>query len=299
MKREINIALDAMGGDHGPGVVIPAAALALERRPDTRYLLFGDEKLLQPLLAAQPKLAARATIIHCDVAVKMTDKPSQALRQGRRVSSMWRAIEAVKKGEADCTVSAGNTGALMAMAKICLHMLPMIERPALAAMWPTMRGESIVLDVGASIGADAQHLVDLAVMGAALARIVFDIETPTVGLLNVGVEEIKGLEEVKAAGRMLREGAWPRLQLPRFRRGRRSRPRHRRCVRDRGIHRQYRAEDGRRHRPADRPIPARGDGGDARHADRLSAGARRLSRRSGASSIPAAPTAPSSLALTA
>ncbi|HXT05804.1 MAG TPA: phosphate acyltransferase PlsX [Roseiarcus sp.] len=216
MKREIIIALDAMGGDHGPAVVTSAAAIALERRPDTRYLLFGDEKILQPLVAAHAKLAARATIIHCDVAVKMTDKPSQALRHGRRVSSMWRAIEAVKRGEADCAVSAGNTGALMAMAKVCLHMLPMIERPALAAMWPTMRGESIVLDVGASIGANAQHLVDLAVMGAALARVVFDIETPTVGLLNVGVEEIKGLEEVKTAGRMLREEAWPHVNYHGF-----------------------------------------------------------------------------------
>jgi phosphate acyltransferase len=216
LKREVIIALDAMGGDHGASVVAPAAAIALERRPDTRYLLFGDEKLLGPLIAAQPKLAARSTIVHCDVAVKMTDKPSQALRQGRRVSSMWRAIEAVKRGEADCAVSAGNTGALMAMAKVCLHMLPMIERPALAAMWPTMRGESIVLDVGASIGADAQHLVDLAVMGAAMARIVFDIETPTVGLLNVGVEEIKGIEEVKAAGRMLRETVFPNLHYHGF-----------------------------------------------------------------------------------
>ncbi len=200
-----------MGGDHGPDVVVPAAALALERRPDTRYLLFGDEKQIAARLSGSPKLAAKSTVLHCDVAVKMTDKPSQALRQGRRVSSMWRAIEAVKRGEADCAVSAGNTGALMAMAKVCLRMLPLIERPALAAMWPTTRGESIVLDVGASIGADAQHLVDLAVMGAAMARIVFDIETPTVGLLNVGVEEIKGIEEVKAAGRMLRESTWPNL----------------------------------------------------------------------------------------
>ena len=211
MKREAIIALDAMGGDFGPGVVVPAAAIALERRPDTRFVLFGDEKEIAPRLALEARLKGKAKLVHCDVAVKMTDKPSQALRQGRRVSSMWRAIEAVKRGEADCAVSAGNTGALMAMAKICLHMLPLIERPALAAMWPTMRGESIVLDVGASIGADAQHLVDLAVMGAAMARIVFDIETPTVGLLNVGVEEIKGIEEVKAAGRMLREFSWPNL----------------------------------------------------------------------------------------
>ena len=200
-----------MGGDHGPEVVVPAAAIALERRPDTRFLLFGDEELIRPRLREAARLAERSRVVHCDVAVKMTDKPSQALRQGRRVSSMWRAIEAIKRQEADCAVSAGNTGALMAMAKVCLHMMPMIERPALAAMWPTVRGESIVLDVGASIGADAQHLVDLAVMGAAMARIVFDIDTPTVGLLNVGVEEIKGIEEVKAAGRTLRETHLPNL----------------------------------------------------------------------------------------
>ena len=194
-----------MGGDHGPEVVVPAAAIALERRPDTRYLIYGDETMLAPLLAKHKALAARAQIVHSEVSIKMTDKPSQALRQGRRVSSMWKAIEAVKRGEADCAISAGNTGALMAMAKVCLRMLPLIERPALTAMWPTLRGESIVLDVGASIGADAQHLVSLAVMGAAMARIVFDIEKPSVGLLNVGSEEVKGLEEVKAAGRILKE----------------------------------------------------------------------------------------------
>jgi glycerol-3-phosphate acyltransferase PlsX len=211
LKRDIVIALDVMGGDHGPGVVVPAADIALERRPDTTYLLFGDEAQIAPLLDVHPRLKAKAQTIHCDVAIKMTDKPSQALRQGRRVSSMWRAIEAVKRGEADCAVSAGNTGALMAMAKVCLRMLPMIERPALAAMWPTMRGESVVLDVGASIGADARHLADMAVMGAAMAQIVFDIEKPSVGLINVGVEEIKGLEEVKAASRLLRETDWPNM----------------------------------------------------------------------------------------
>jgi glycerol-3-phosphate acyltransferase PlsX len=150
------------------------------------------------------------------VAVKMTDKPSQALRAGRRASSMWLAIEAVKKGEADCAVSAGNTGALMAMAKVCLRTMPLIERPAIAAMWPTLRGESIVLDVGASIGADAEHLIDLAIMGAAMARIILNIDSPTVGLLNVGVEEIKGIEEVKAAGRVLRETRLPHLRYHGF-----------------------------------------------------------------------------------
>ena len=205
-----------MGGDYGPAVVIPAADIALQRRPEVVFLLFGDEAALRPLVARYPRLAARSQIQHCDVAIKMTDKPSRALRQGRRVSSMWRAIEAVKRGEADCAVSAGNTGALMAMAKVCLHMLPLIDRPAIAAMWPTLRGESIVLDVGASIGADAQHLIDLAIMGSAMARIVLDIERPSVGLLNVGVEEIKGIEEVKAAGRALRELELPHLQYHGF-----------------------------------------------------------------------------------
>jgi glycerol-3-phosphate acyltransferase PlsX len=124
---------------------------------------------------------------------------------------MWMALDIVKKGAADVTVSAGNTGALMAMAKFCLRTMAQIDRPAIAAMWPTVRGESIVLDVGATIGADAQHLVDLAIMGSAMARIVFDLEKPTVGLLNVGVEEIKGLEEVKAASRILKETAWTNL----------------------------------------------------------------------------------------
>jgi glycerol-3-phosphate acyltransferase PlsX len=146
----------------------------------------------------------------------MADKPSQALRAGRRVSSMWMAIEAVKTGAADCVISAGNTGALMAMAKFCLHTMAPIDRPAIAALWPTMRGESIVLDVGATIGGDEQHLVDLAVMGAAMARIVFDIDCPTVGLLNVGVEEIKGVEEVKAAGRLLREANLPNMRYHGF-----------------------------------------------------------------------------------
>ena len=205
MSKPVRIALDAMGGDFGPEVVIPGAALALERRPDSSFIFFGKEAAVRPLLDRHPKLAACATVKHADVAIQMHEKPTQALRTGRRVSSMWMALEAVKAGEADCAVSAGNTGALMAMAKICLRTMAQIERPAMAAIWPTIRGESIVLDVGASIGADAQHLVDLAVMGAAMAHILFDLERPTVGLLNVGVEEIKGLEEVKAASRMLRE----------------------------------------------------------------------------------------------
>ena len=216
MAGDVRIALDAMGGDHGPTIVLSAAALALESRPDIKFLLYGDKSAITPILGRHPKLAAGSRVFHTDVAVKMSDKPSQALRTGRRVSSMWQAIEAVKSGAADCAVSAGNTGALMAMAKFCLHTMAPIERPAIAAMWPTLRGESIVLDVGATIGGDAQHLVDLAVMGAAMARIVFHIDSPTVGLLNVGTEEIKGVEVVKAAGRVLREANLPNMRYQGF-----------------------------------------------------------------------------------
>jgi glycerol-3-phosphate acyltransferase PlsX len=146
----------------------------------------------------------------------MDAKPSQALRQGRWKSSMWLAIDAVKKGEADAAVSAGNTGALMAMAKFHLKTMPGIERPAIAALWPTLKGESVVLDLGASIGADAEHLVDLAVMGSAMAQVLLDRERPTVGLLNIGVEEVKGLEPVREAGRILRESPLPHLDYKGF-----------------------------------------------------------------------------------
>ncbi|MCU0885381.1 MAG: phosphate acyltransferase PlsX [Beijerinckiaceae bacterium] len=212
----VTISLDAMGGDHGPSIVIPGAAIALERRPDSRFVIFGDEKLVLPLLDLHPKLKAVTTFHHTDISVKMDDKPSQALRAGRYKSSMWKSIEACKTGEAHVTVSAGNTGALMAMSKFCLRSMARIERPAIAAIWPTIRGESVVLDVGATIGADAAHLFDMAIMGAAMARIVFDIDRPTVGLLNVGVEEIKGVEAVKEAGRMLREANLPNLDYRGF-----------------------------------------------------------------------------------
>ena len=205
MSSTVRIALDVMGGDHGPDVVLPGAEIALTRHPDISFLLFGDEARLNGVLARLPRLKAASRVIHTDVVVRMDDKPSQALRQGRKVSSMWRAIDAVRTGEADCAVSAGNTGALMAMAKVNLKTMAGISRPAIACLWPTAKGESVVLDVGASIGATAQHLVDMAVMGAAMARIVFDIDRPTVGLLNVGVEEIKGVEEVKEAAAALRE----------------------------------------------------------------------------------------------
>jgi len=216
MADKVRFALDAMGGDHGPAVVVGGAALTLERHPDSEFLFFGNSALISPLVEARPALKAVSRIVHTDIAVRMDDKPSQALRYGRWKSSMWLAIDAVKKGDADVAVSCGNTGALMAMSKFNLKTLPGIERPAIAALWPTLRGESIVLDVGASIGADAAHLVDLAVMGAAMARILFGIDRPTVGLLNIGVEEAKGLEEVREAGRILREERLPGLDYSGF-----------------------------------------------------------------------------------
>ncbi len=212
MPDKVRIALDAMGGDNGPAVVVEGAEIALQNHPDCEFIFFGDGALVAPLLESRQQLKSASKLVHTDVTVRMDAKPSQALRYGRWKSSMWLAIEAVKKRDADVAVSCGNTGALMAMAKFELKMLAGIERPAIAAVWPTTRGRSIVLDLGASIGADADHLVDLAVMGAATARILFGIPRPTVGLLNIGVEEVKGLEPVREAGRILREEKLPDLE---------------------------------------------------------------------------------------
>ena len=194
-----------MGGDHGPGVVIPALMTVAIRRPDIRFVIYGREDAVRPELAKFPKLAEVSEFVHCEIAVRMDDKPSQALRHGRWKSSMWKAVEAVKNGAARACISAGNTGALMAMSKFCLRTMATIDRPAIAALWPTTRGESVVLDVGATIGADAHQLVDFAGMGGAMAQVVFDLERPTIGLLNIGVEEVKGLDQVREASRLLRE----------------------------------------------------------------------------------------------
>ncbi len=202
------IALDAMGGDHGPEVVIPGAALALVRHPELNFLLFGDEARVGAALAAHPALAKRSRVVHTSSVIAMDDKPSQALRRGKG-SSMWLALAAVAEGEARAAVSAGNTGALMAMAKLILRPMPGIERPAIAAIWPTIHSECIVLDVGANIGASARQLADFALMGAAMARALFHLERPRVGLLNVGVEEIKGADEVKEAHGWLKASDLP------------------------------------------------------------------------------------------
>ncbi|ANL27394.1 phosphate acyltransferase [Rhizobium phaseoli] len=212
----IRISLDLMGGDFGPQVVIPGAAKALDRHPDISFVFYGLKEQCDPFLAKFPKLKEKSVFHDCELAVSMEEKPSQALRRGRYISTMWRSIEAVKTGDADVAVSAGNTGALMAMAKFCLRTMANIERPAIAAIWPTLKGESIVLDVGATIGADAQQLMDFALMGGAMARALFEIERPTIGLLNVGVEEVKGQEEVKEAGRLLREANIDSLEYSGF-----------------------------------------------------------------------------------
>lgn len=216
MSEPIRIALDAMGGDVGPEVTIAGAEISRKRYPEIRYILHGEADAVLPELEKYPTLKEQSVFHPCDVSISMEEKPSQALRRGRRISGMWKAIDSVKTGEADVVVSAGNTGALMAMAKFCLRMMPGIERPALAAVWPNTKGESVVLDVGATIGADAQQLIDFALMGSAMARALYSLESPRVGLLNVGVEEVKGLEEVRLAGARLKEIHLPGLTYTGF-----------------------------------------------------------------------------------
>ena len=201
----IRLAVDAMGGDEGPVMVLPGLEVALKRCPNLRFDLYGDEETLTRTLATRPALRDACRVIHCGVSIPMNAKPSQALRMGLRDSSMWRSLDALKSTDAQAAVSAGNTGALMAMALFCLRPMTGVDRPALAAIWPTVRGESIVLDVGASIGVNTRNLVTHAILGAAMSRAVFGIDSPTVGLLNIGVEEVKGLEEVREAGQILRE----------------------------------------------------------------------------------------------
>lgn len=208
MSQPRTIALDAMGGDHGPAVVVPGAAITLERYPELNFIMYGSEPRIREELDKLPALARKTRVVHTDLVVAMADKPSQALRRGKG-TSLWLSIDAVRSGEADVAVSGGNTGAFMAMSKLILRPMAGIERPAIAALWPTVKAECIVLDVGANIGATAKELCDFALMGAAMARALFHIERPTVGLLNVGVEEIKGVEEVRQAHAWLKNTDLP------------------------------------------------------------------------------------------
>lgn len=208
-SHPIVIAIDAMGGSAAPLVAIQAADLHLERTKDpVHFLFFGPESVLEPLLVARPRLLARSTIVHASDAVQDDDKPTQALRAGKQ-TSMRLAIDAVQRGDAAAVISAGNTGALMAIGKVVLRMLPMIDRPAIAAIIPTMTGRSVMLDLGANVECSADNLVQFALMGSAFARIALSVPRPSVGLLNIGSEEMKGHESIRSAAAMLRE-----LDLP-------------------------------------------------------------------------------------
>lgn len=204
MNDPVTIAIDGMGGDLGPSVVIQGLDIARVRHPKLMFKIYGVEAELTPLISGYPSLARSSEIFPSPDTVKMQDKPAQALRRGRK-TSMWMAIDAVRNHQADAVVSAGNTGALMAMSWFQLRTISGIDRPAIAAIWPTTRSESVVLDVGANIGAEEKQLVDFAIMGAEFARAVFALSRPSVGLLNIGSEELKGNEHVKAAAQTLRD----------------------------------------------------------------------------------------------
>lgn len=200
----LTIALDGMGGDFAPSCVVDGAALAIESYPGLHFSIFGDQEKINPLLAKYPALQKSVTLHHTTTVVASDAKPSVALRQAKD-SSMRLAIDAVKKGEAAGMVSAGNTGALMAMAKIVFRTLPGIDRPAIASFFPSLKGRIVLLDLGANVECTATNLFQFAIMGDAFARAVLELKNPKIGLLNVGSEEVKGHEAVKAASTMLKE----------------------------------------------------------------------------------------------
>lgn len=202
------IALDAMGGDDGAAMTMAGAALALERHPEISYLIFGDEAVVVPEMRRYAALERASAFYHTPERVTAEQKPSQALRQGRK-SSMRMAIDAVAKGQAASIVSAGNTGALMAMAKFALKTMPGIDRPAIATVFPTQIGESVVLDLGANLECDAENLIQFALMGAIFCNAVLGVSEPSIGLLNIGTEEMKGHDEVRMAASILRERPLP------------------------------------------------------------------------------------------
>lgn len=206
--KEIVIALDAMGGDHGVEAVIPGAAIALKARPNLQFSLFGSEIAIFRELEKFPELKARSTIYHTPHAISNSDKPSDALRKGKE-SSMRLAINAVAEGKAASVVSSGNTGALMAMAKLVLKMLPGVQRPAIASVMPGINGRSVMLDLGANISCDSENLAQFAILGSVFARAVMNIDRPTVGLLNVGSEQMKGNDVLRATDALLRSVSIP------------------------------------------------------------------------------------------
>jgi glycerol-3-phosphate acyltransferase PlsX len=201
------IAVDAMGGDHGVRVMVEGAALARRRHEGFKFLLVGDQSRIEAALADHPNLRAASDIVHAADVVSGEEKPTQALRRAR-TTSMGLAIDAVKRGDAGAAVSAGNTGALMAMAKLALRTMPGIDRPALAALLPTLgENDLVMLDLGANTEADCRNLVQFAIMGAAYSRIVTGLDRPRVRLLNIGTEEMKGTEQLREAASQLKAAA--------------------------------------------------------------------------------------------
>lgn len=200
-KKRITIALDAMGGDHGAEIVIPAAYNFLKKNHDVDLVLIGRQDVVESLLANKPP-DSRVTVRHASQEVSMDELPSKALR-GKKDSSMRVAIDLVKRGQADACVSAGNTGALMATARFVLRMLPNVDRPAIITAIPSLQGHTWVLDLGANVDCSAEHLFQFAVMGSELVAAVDDVPEPRIGLLNIGQEEIKGNEQVKDAHELL------------------------------------------------------------------------------------------------
>jgi len=203
MEKLITIALDAMGGDHGPHVTVPAALSALREDPEIKIILVGDQdEITNELNKANTKVGGRISLQHATQKVEMHDLPSFALRN-KKDSSMRVAINLVKEGVADSCVSAGNTGALMATSRFVLKMISGVDRPAIIVTLPTVKGHTHVLDMGANVDTSAENLLEFAMMGSVLVSAVENIESPTIGLLNIGEEEIKGNERVKEAARLL------------------------------------------------------------------------------------------------
>ncbi|HLW75065.1 MAG TPA: phosphate acyltransferase PlsX, partial [Gammaproteobacteria bacterium] len=202
MNETVTIALDAMGGDHGPSVTLPAAVTMLSKHEFLRLILVGKQEVLEPLVARQGgRYGDRLKVHHASEEVSMHELPSQALR-GKKDSSMRVAINLVKSGEANACVSAGNTGALMATARFVLKTVSSIDRPAICALIPSHGGHTHMLDLGANADCTPAQLFQFGVMGSALASAVYNLREPRVGLLNIGEEEIKGNEKVKEAARL-------------------------------------------------------------------------------------------------
>jgi phosphate acyltransferase len=210
------IAVDAMGGDVGPEVMLAGAARAFGRRQDLSFILFGDEPTLRSELAKHDGLASVCDIVHAPDVITAEDKPSQAIRRSK-TTSMGLAIAAVKAGDAQAAVSGGNTGALMAMSKLALRTMPGIDRPALAALLPTLgENDLVMLDLGANTECDPRNLVQFAVMGAAYARVVLELPKPRVQLLNIGTEELKGTDDLKEAAAILRDADYLGMRFEGF-----------------------------------------------------------------------------------